>query len=875
MPRLFFGSPSLHVALTLAAGASLALGGCGDDDTETHDDAGVQDAGDPRTEHCEYGLTDPTAGAGGTVEAGALRAAAVEEPIDLPVGSTLGAYGDRATALNANARVDGREVPLAGTFAASVGVETFPMVKVLALEAGNEKAVIVKLDLGVGFQSLTWDVAHLLGPELHGKVMITNSHSHGAYGHYTNNFAMQVAFGQYRGAMYRRLRDQIVRLAEEAFDAAQPARIGIAHDGDFDPDDQVNRDRRGQNDDLMGGPRKDHDLFVIRVDTTDGAPIAVLPVFGIHGTVLGGNNMLVTQDSTGGVERAVEESFDSPVVVMHLQGAAGDVSPGGGAGLDCSGHARCYRFDRVERVGHLARDAIMAAWMEAGADMQAEVAMEMLTRSIPLGPDHLNFTVRDGELEYTEWDGVTEPDRIIYNEDGSIASPIDEFNAPNGAALCAEGNVPLPLAQIPGVQGLPPYNTCLRIEDNSAPILANIFKFEPVDVPLCYSTRTTVSALRIGEHVIAGLPGEVVTLFADTLREASPVAYDKTVVVGYSHDNIGYLLTPEDWLAGGYEPSINIWGPLEGQAILERTAEVMALAVTDEREDGTRPGDTYMTAPERMGPVSDENVHVHEPLPPPDEAPDAGTIPETLPETLFVRTGQLELVPSQAQPVSPLRRLDSTWFVWIGEDPLNGTPKVTLEHADACDGTFAPVLRQSGRTVRDLDMILTWTPDPFEHGGPRTHYWAVEWQAVTPFGVALPDGEANDLRDRPGVPTGCYRFHVEGEGYQVTSDPFEVEPTELTVSVAVDDTDLVVTAHYNAPYGWRVLDMPTPANHPAPLHPGTTVTVVVTPTDGPDVSFDDAEVGTGGEIRVALGGVVAQSVTVTDRFDNTGSAPVD
>jgi neutral ceramidase len=860
MSRSFPSLPCLFLACALVTGCK-SKGGDGD----------PPDAGDSRTAHCEYGLTDPTAGAGGTVEAGALEAAAVEEPIHLPVGSTLGAYGDRATALNGSARVDARTAEVSGSFGPSVGVETFPMAKVLVLRAGGESVALIKLDLGVGFQSLTWDVAHLLGPDFHGKVHITNSHSHGAYGHFTNNFAMQVAFGQYRGAMYARLRDQLVRMTEEAIAALQPARIGFAHDGEFDPEDRVNRDRRSENDELMGGRRDDHDLFVIRVDGTGGQPIAVLPVFGMHGTVLGGNNMLVTQDSTGAVERAVEEHFTQPVVVMHLQGAAGDVSPAGSGGISCAGHSRCYNFGRGESIGHHARDAIVAAYEEAGANMTTEVAMEMLTRSIPLGPAWENFTVRNGELEYAPWDGETLPDRMIYDAAGNIISPIDEFNAPNGAALCAGGNIELPLMPLPGVMALPPYNNCLGITQFSADILANIFRFEKVDVPLCYATRTTVSALRINDFVIAGLPGEVVTLFADTLRDLSPNAYDKTIVVGYSHDNIGYLLTPEDWLAGGYEPSINMWGPLEGQYILERTADMLALAATDEREDGTQPGDTYMTAPEMGIQTDPENNIVGEPLPPPDAAPMAGTVPGTLPDYIFVRTGQLGEVPETAQPAATVPRLASAFFTWIGEDPMAGTPTVSLQYqGEECTGAFAPVTRRSGRPIRDLDILLTWTPYPLvrEGSSPRTHYWTAEWQAVTPFG--LPGLDA--VQDRPGTPLGCYRFHVQGDGYNVTSAPFTVVPAALEVTAATDATALVITAHYHAPLGWRLLHMNATSNQPVPLHQGTLVDITVTPTGGAaDVPFEGEPVGANGEIRIDLGAVVAESVTVRDRFGNTGS----
>ncbi|MFW6049709.1 MAG: neutral/alkaline non-lysosomal ceramidase N-terminal domain-containing protein [Myxococcota bacterium] len=872
---------------TLAA-LLLATGGCDDDPNVTPEDGGTDtdaDAGPPGpTDHCDYAPTDPTAGAGGTVEAGSLEAAAVEAPIDLPVGSTLGAYGDRAVALSTGTPVDSRTSELAGipdetaqyasSFAPSVGVETFPMAKVLALRAGEEQVLLVTLDLGVGFESLTWDVSEALGPDFHGKVLIANSHSHGAYGHYTHDFAMQVAFGPYRNHSYQRLLDQVVSLSEQAMDALEPARIGFAHDDDFDPDDLVNRDRRGENDELLGGRRDDHDLFVVRVDTEPGGDtIAVLPVIGLHGTILGGRNLLATTDAPGAVARGLEEAFDDRVVVMHLQGAAGDVSPAGTGGLDCSGLDRCYSFARVETIARYARDMIMPVYEQAGMAMQTELAMEVLTRSIPLGPDDENFVVRDGELRYGAWDGTTTPDGEIYGPGGEVLSPLDEFNAPTGAALCAEGSVPLPLSPLPSEPGIPlppPYDTCLAVTDMAAEILAGIFDFNEQQTPLCYSTRTTIAAMRLGDYVLAGAPGETVTLWTDTLRAASPVDPDKTIVVGYANDNIGYLLTPEDWLAGGYEPSINMWGPLEGQYILERLAELMQMAVTPEREDATEGTDTRMTVP----PMGRD-----EPLPPPDPAPDAGTVPDTIPETLFVRLSQQDMAPTTAQPAAQVKRLESVHFVWIGEDPMRGTPDVNLQYRASDQDPWETVTRRSGRPVRDQDVILTWTPDPLQREGtdPRTHYWAAEWQAVTPFGTPGMD----DLASRPGVALGEYRFRVRGAAddgpYEITSNPFEVVPGDLAVSATVDqaEDELVMTVHYHAPHGWRLLSLDGASNQPVPVVPGATVQVDVTVSGGTGPAPGDHSVGSEGEVRIPLGTGTPTSVEVEDFFGNTGSATVD
>src|SRR5690606_24489957 len=205
---------------------------------------------------------------------------------------------------------------------------------------------------------------------------------------------------RFRSGVYRPIIEQLTATARAALEDLRPARIGFAYDGEFDPENRVNRDRRSENDELVGGPEDDHHLYVIRVDAEDGTPMALVPVFGMHGTIQGGQNAIVTTESLGGVERVLEEAFDTGVLVMHLQGAGGDVSPAGHGAIDCEGARVCADFARAETIGWFARDAILAAWTSAGEDMRSELEIEMLTRTVPLGPDYRNFTIRGGALEY-------------------------------------------------------------------------------------------------------------------------------------------------------------------------------------------------------------------------------------------------------------------------------------------------------------------------------------------------------------------------------------------------------------------------------------------------------------------------------------------
>lgn len=848
--------------LSWCAGLALLVGtlvGCQDDDGSMDLDAGppLEDSGPAEPvsiEHCDYEEVPATGGAGGTVEAGELSAGTAEGFLDLPLGTAVGSYTSRADGFGSDGIIpdpDGRRTELGGAFSPSVGLETIPRIRALALSAGGETVIIMKVDLSLSYQGFIHDVEAMLGPEYSGKVIIAASHSHSSFGNYTGHSAMFVGFGALRRRIYDAVVTQLADTAQRAIDSLEPAQIGITLDDGFDPDDRVNRDRRGENDDLAGGPMDDNQLFVIRVDTAAGEPMAVLPIFGMHGTIHGGDNTLISTDSTGGFERVLEESFDSDVLVMHMQGAGGDVSPAGTGSTDCDGREVCADFGRPETIGHYARDQVRAAWEAAGENMQTSIEMEMLTRTVPLGPNWETFTIREGALEYAPWDLQTEGDGQVYGTDGNLLSPIDEFNAPYGAALCGGGDIQLrvPVAALPGSDDLEDYSyfACLRVH-RILRVLETIVDVTFEEPPLCETTRTTVSALRIGDWMIGTMPGEVVTLLRNHLQTLSPMPPERTIVLGYAQDHGGYMLGPEDWLSGGYEPSISFWGPLEGEYVAEQTAAMMALAMTPERENGNEGG-----MPRPVVPMRDIEL-------PLDETSDVGTVPASTPGYLLAHN--LQTVPSM-QPAAQVERLQNVFFSWIGDDPLRGdTPRVTLQR-ETSPGTWEDVTRRSGRPVQDGDLLLTWTPDPILRGetsGPRTHYFTVEFQAAAPLG--MPGLEA--IEDRPGLPLGNYRFHVTHSTYELDSDPFEVVAATLQASVETSGPDATVTLGFLNENGYRLLDLGGgPSNGLVPLR---SQDVEVTIGAGAP-----ATLSTDADGRVTIAGAVGNAVTIVDRFGNSAT----
>lgn len=541
---------------------------------------------------------------------------------------------------------------------------------------------------------------------------------------------------------------------------------------------------------------------------------------------------------------------------MHLQSAGADVSAVGHGGLDCNVHPGkpsdpCFSWTGEEGHGRAAVTELMAAWTAAGASMKDAIELEMLTRSVETGPFPETYSIRDGALAYAPFDLDRTPDGVV-SEGGKLASPIDEWNAPVGAALCEKPDPMFPAAQIPGTDGILPYGSCLRL-DVAGGILGPIFNIDfGVDEthPVCETTRTTVSALRIGDYLFGTMPGELSVLLAGRVRELSPVP-DKTVVLGYAQGHVGYMLRPEDWVLGGYEPSVTFGGPLEAELVAERLAQLLPLAMTPIREDGTTDGTTRVTTA-----TITDNLEKDEP------AQMRGTVPATVPSIVYARTG----TPVQAQPAASIPRVSGiATFTFIGDDPLTKTPRVTLQKETG--GVYANVTRRSGRPVEDMEIVLAYTPSPLQRSGPQTHFWVAEWQAVPWVGAPGLD----TLGDRGGLPLGNYRFHVEGAGWTLDSNPFAVVAGGAVLAAPTRSGGNVRTiVSWHAPKGWRLMDMSASSNTPVPVRSQQVTVELLNAADGV-VATQSVTTDAAGVVQVPDTGAAAK-VRVTDRFGNAATA---
>ena len=644
----------------------------------------------------------------------------------------------------------------------------------------------------------------------------------------------------------------------------------------FDPENLVSHDRRGENDNLLGpdgntaGKSKDGQAWALRVDRADGSPLVALVDFPVHGTVTEAENLLASTDVPGAIERATSARLGYRVI--HLQGAAGDVSPTyEGSRSKCADDYHCFDMPALERIGAQAAKTVEP--LVTGIQTGSTAALEVVTRSFRTGRNVTVQRPNGGKLlSYApalSADGAAEPDYRLFDADNTVAVPIDEFNAVEGAGLCGDSKAGS-LARLPGDgTKLGPYRSCLDVQ-TGIELIYGLFYLKPTDapLPLCETRRVTTTAIRLtgtptGDYLISTLPGEPTAPIAQYLRNRSPAGPERTLVMGYAQDHIGYILSAEDWLQGGYEPSINIWGPIEGEQTVDAALESAKLAWTPELED-PEVGSSRFTSFTYAPPYATITVTT---------TTDHGTALTTVPEGILwpdVLTAQVTAAGASVPRATGVAR-----FVFRGGDPIVDAPVVTVER-ETSPGTFEPLVDAQKNAASSLrgDVILSYAPSPLADKNPTAHAYAASWQPVPPGAFSLTDAA------RPfSLPAGNYRLHARGKAkaaagltdYDVVSPTFAIVPAPLAASstAALTGSSLAVQASLGDAPGMRALVAKGSCDQNIPLVGPWTVTV--TPSSGSPVVFKDVA-PTDGKASVTLDASITAitSVEVRDAQGNGG-----
>lgn len=680
-------------------------------------------------------MTETGGGAG--LPHGALRAGVAAGYVTGPVGASMAGYGGRTVTNDTawNMLLNGAS-----------GFYGLGAVKAIVLEVEGERLALVKLPTMSSEHSLTEGTIQKLkdehGIDLTGRLITGATHSHHNVARYWR-LPDQLGFVGCDAPdeeIIDRMTSAIAAVVARAVEDLDAAQWGVAWQDDWDPEGQVYRDRRGENDPTYG---KDPRLTLLAVRRPGGAPMAAVMNFGMHGTVFDSPNELFTEDAAGGVEMKFEEAFfvakGAPIFGLFMQSGGGDASPAG----DQLGHPEPAR---IERIGHAAAPKVLALYDQI--EWRDELTLGVRSRRIDLTYKGIGYE------EYPEFTGAG---GTPYTWGGWQCKGQEGDVDDNNPATSMEGH-----------------------PKNCMPVGTLIESFGGT-IPHGEVHQTYLTVASLDDFFLVTLPGEPTASVIQHARAELAEREVRGMVVGYSQDHLLYLTQPDDWLQGGYETEMSLWGPLFAQYLIGRQMEfVDALAAGE------------------GAPVWSEespSLSVGKPFEP--RAIEASAEPPGL----------------SLPPPDEVGRGDTMRVGWTGGDPSLGEPRVVVQ-VDAGQG-FVDVPSPSGWSGAALDnsryhMITHYAPDPEPKGDTlpvRSHRWYVDWQVPA------------------DMPAGTYRVVVTGRAhtggatsdYELASPPFAVTIAKgLAVSAKLSGTALTLAMTLEAPAyetykgwpirGYRLLD---------------------------------------------------------------------
>lgn len=609
---------------------------------------------------------------------GELQAGVAVQRIPAPVG--IGTVGYRGFG------VSGPESPFNDIYPATTRLHAHPQFRALVISRGAPHEVIFLRADTVGIfqhfrRAVALELEARLGRSVDDALVFGGTHTHAGPGRLLDGGPVyELITDKFWPEFYDRMIHAAADTVMAAYDDLAPTRLG--HTWAECP--EGHNDRRCED----GLDYKNSSIPLVAVER-DGEIHALLLAYAVHSTLLSMEDFTLSRETAGAIEQYVEASFGHPMTVLFFNSWGGDMSPASPEVDHRDGATQPDSYERMTEIGLTVAEAVQDVLPSLSWEQEPELFAEV--HRVRLDREAIGYA--DNEFPY-EWGGVycQRPDE----EDCDPSTTIDDLDG-----SC----VPFP-------------------EDFGVP------------------PQTELSAGRLGSLFFVTFPGEPGTLLAEELlrRLADDHGHDNVAFFGYSQDYTGYAVLEDDWWQGGYEASGAIWGPRQGEYLVDM-AEATFVRTVVEGPRGPKDPD----APEPIEPfdVSSYDSYVTTP------GEDVGT---------FV------------QDASPVYGVQDVVQVTVhGADPWLGTPVAALE-----DESGEPVLTLGGKPI-DSDGYAFWISleyDPPYEEQPDAATRRFRWTFFMPTQLTV-----SGLQ--PSLVGGTYQLRItvpdETGPVEITTAPFRVE----------------------------------------------------------------------------------------------------
>ncbi len=235
-----------------------------------------------------------------------LKAAVGKVDITPPPGIRLWGYSDRKS-------------PATGTLDPLYA-------RVLVLEAGGQSLALISVDLGRSFGPASLDRLRNAARNDVSFLIVAATHTHSG----------PVLQDEYPGGTPAWETAALAKIANAIAEAEKHltnAQIGTGYGSTFIGHNRLRVNTDGtvswfeRNLTQVPTAPVDGTVSVLRVDSADGQPLAILVNYACHPVVFGSDNLQYSADFPGVMARTVEDAFESKPLCFFLQGAPGDINP--------------------------------------------------------------------------------------------------------------------------------------------------------------------------------------------------------------------------------------------------------------------------------------------------------------------------------------------------------------------------------------------------------------------------------------------------------------------------------------------------------------------------------------------------------------------
>jgi hypothetical protein len=434
----------------------------------------------------------------------------------------------------------------------ATGVDMPLTATALALRSGDQTVVIVDIDLGY-----LWDetaastqraISELTGiPASHIRLSYTHTHSGPIL---DRGWSSWLGAGSEMSAPYgQSLPHRIAGAAWAAVNALRPARLA---GGSGSCRINVNRRFQRPEDGAVVVGRNwegavDREVQVLRIDGTDGEPLAAVVNYACHPIIVGPDCDVITPDFPGVVKQVVEQATGAPC--LYLQGAAGNIGPIRGV---ARGGLREYK-----KLGAILGHEASRLWWEIETEPRRERYAGTLESGAPLA-------MYDDEPVATAGTAMRVGTR-------AMRLPLKELPPPDALAAEYEQHHAR-LAELRASGGSADEIRWETMRSKRTAMRAQLSQ------QLHGQTHRTLEAqaFAIGDEIaLIAMPGEPFAEIGLGVKQGSP--FKHTLFSGYSNVGWAYIPTADAYPLGGYEVEITPFAPSAAEQIV-----IESVALLDE-----------------------------------------------------------------------------------------------------------------------------------------------------------------------------------------------------------------------------------------------------------------------------------------------------